>query len=153
MDVEPLDQLSPLSLPIRLTLLPVGLDLADGGGQLRVLLSFELQLLPEGVKFSIVVVERSTDQILFFCELLLDFGEQIVEMGILLVQVVAVLSEFSTFFAFLTVNQLQLPFFILQGSKQLLVLPYQHFLALLHHLQLLLKGAGQLLSSFDLLIP
>lgn len=74
-------------------------------------------------------------------------------MGVLLVEVVAVLTQLSAFFGLFTVDQLQLPFFVLQGSKQFLVLPDQQLLALLHHLQLLLKGTGQLLGSLDLLIP
>lgn len=45
LNVQPLDQLSPLPLPIRLTFLPVSLDLTDSRGQLRVLLSLQLQLL------------------------------------------------------------------------------------------------------------
>ena len=117
LDVEPFDQLSPLPLPVRLTLLPVGLDLADSGGQLGVLLSLELQLLPEGVQFSIVIAEGSTDQIFLLCELLFDFGEEIVEVGVLLVEVVAILPQFSAFFALLAIDQLQLPLLVLQGPK------------------------------------
>lgn len=73
-------------------------------------------------------------------------------MRVLLVEIIAILSEFGAFFALFTIDQLQLSFFVLQSSKQLLVLPYQNLLAFLDHLQLLLEGTSQLLSALDFLI-
>ena len=74
-------------------------------------------------------------------------------MRVLLMEVIAVLTELGAFLALFPVDQLQLPFLILQGSKQFLVFSDQNFLALFDHLQLLLEGASQLLSPLDLLIP
>lgn len=55
---------------------------------------FELELLLEGGQLGIVVVEGTTDEVVFFCELLLEFGEEIVELVVLLMQVRAILTKF-----------------------------------------------------------
>ena len=66
MNVQSFHQLPPLTLPIRLAFLPVGLDLTDSRGQLRVLLSLQLQLLLESVQLGVVVAQRSADQVFLF---------------------------------------------------------------------------------------
>lgn len=64
---------------------------------MRVFLLLELELLLEGSQLGIVVVEGTTDEVIFFCELLLEFGEEIIELVVLLMQVRAILTKFVDF--------------------------------------------------------
>ena len=68
-----------------------------------VFLLLELELLLEGGQLGIVVVEGAADEAILFCELLLEFGEEIVELVVLLVQVGAILPKFVDFLCPFTV--------------------------------------------------
>lgn len=65
---------------------------------MRVFLLLEFELLLEGGQLGIVVVERAADEVIFFCELLLEFGEEIVELVVLLMKISAILTKFVDFF-------------------------------------------------------
>jgi hypothetical protein len=119
---------------------------------LKVLLFLLFQLLFDCHQFRVVVGDGASDDEILFREFLFYFGEEVVEVVVLLSQVGAVLSQFGDFFSLFSFELTQLSLFVLQCAQQFLVFPDENLFAVFDHFHFLFEGSGELLYLFYFII-